>query len=183
MNIFIDISYGLDCNIIDTVTTKENMSCSDLKTYSGIKKKVWMNLKYCLIPPVTSNIICSMSTTSDEKLITTSMVTSHNTMIMAPDKSKTPDMLTSPAKTLDISSLSAALLSTSIFTYNSVMSITPDISPLSTDMNCTFDNTQIGVYSFLSLSLFISLVINLFCILYFILRRHSTNASFSEGST
>ena len=65
---------------------------------------------------------------------------------------------------------------------NDSISKTPDMSILTTDV-CN-NNTQIAVYSFLSLSLFISIVIiNLLWILYLFLRRQSKKASFSEGST
>ena len=142
--------------------TSEGLQCSantsNFNEYSGMKRVIWMMLKYCCSKIMTP--LLPVSTKADETLISTS-----------------PDL-----------SLSTVSILSTIDTSNYIISITPHmsphISPLSTDiMNCTCQNmmfTQIGVYSFLSLSLFISLFINLVCIIYVILRRHSKKASFSD---
>ena len=76
----------------------------------------------------------------------------------------------------------STMISTTTVMSNDSISKTPDMSLLSTDV-CN-DDTQIAVYSFLSLSLFISIVIiNVLWILYLFLRRRSKKANFSEGST
>ena len=76
----------------------------------------------------------------------------------------------------------STMISTTTVMSNGSISKTPDMSLLITDV-CN-DNTQIAVYSFLSLSLFISIVIiNVLWILYLFLRRQSKKANFSEGST
>ena len=156
--------------------TSEGLQCSantsNFNEYSGMKRVIWMMLKYCCSKIMTP--LLPMSRKAEETLISTSIVTSNIAL------SKSPD--------LSLSSDSAVSILSTIDTSNYIISITPHmsphISPLSTDiMNCTCQNmmfTQIGVYSFLSLSLFISLFINLVCIIYVILRRHSKKASFSD---